>query len=77
MSEFYCMTSTGVRPPHHRHITIESAVIEAKRLSSEFRCKVEILEVVGSVEWKDVPVVERKQVLQISPRFNIDDDLPF
>ena len=77
MSLFYCMTSTGVRPPYFRHSTLKSAITEAKRLSNEFKCKVEILEVVGNVQWKDVPVVERKQVLELKPGINIDEDLPF
>lgn len=76
MEKYYCMTSTGVRPPNYAHSSIESAAAEAERLAIQFNCKVEILKVVGTVSFKEVPVVERKRVLEFEPGYG-NDYLPF
>ena len=76
MQQYYCKTSTGARPPQYKHNDIKLAIEEAKRLSAQFQCDVEILKVVGSVKWKEVPVTTKKQVLEMQPGY-IDDELPF
>lgn len=76
MSQFYCMTSIGVRPPHFKHSTIDSAVNEAERLHKKFKCKVEILQVVGVVETVKVPVYKDETKVTVSKNL-VDDDLPF
>ena len=49
MEKYYCKKSTGVRPPRYEHDNIKSATEEAKRLSTQFNCSVQILKVVGTV----------------------------
>lgn len=70
MEKYYCKTSTGVRPPRYEHDNIKSATEEAKS-------SVQILKVVGTVSYKDIPITERKQVVEFESGYSNGDDLPF
>ena len=77
MEKYYCKTSTGVRPPRYEHDNIKSATEEAKRLSTQFNCSVQILKVVGTVSYKDIPITERKQVVEFESGYSNGDDFHF
>jgi hypothetical protein len=70
MEKYYCKTSTGVRPPRYEHDNIKSATEEAKRLSTQFNCSVQILKVVCTVSYKDIPITERKQVVEFESGYS-------
>ena len=72
MEKYYCKTSTGTTVPKYIHHDLKLAVDEAKRLSTQFNCNVEILKVVGTVKWVDVPVTRKEQVVEVK-----SNDLPF
>lgn len=62
----------GAKAPKYVHRTVNDAAIEAKRLCGVLKCKVEILEIIGEVEEREVPVTELKPYIII-----YKDDLPF
>lgn len=74
MAKFLVQTKTGSTPPKYEHNSIESAVTEAKRLHETFKTDVQILKVVGSIKEVEVPVTEKKTIIEI---LEPDDDLPF
>lgn len=71
---YYCKTNNGTKSPSFTHQTVQGAKTEALRLLNSTNAeKVEILMCVGVVEYKDVPVTERKAVFSMAP----ENDLPF
>jgi hypothetical protein len=73
MSNYLLMSATGTTPPKYVHLDYDSAVIEANRLCKLYKCKITILQIIGEVELKEVPVTELKPVLSTI----IQNDLPF
>ena len=77
---YYLKTDNGTTPPKYKHNTIDDAIIEAKRLIGvngyAGATKVEILYIVGTIEYKEVPVVKKDIVCDIHPDF-LNKDLPF
>ena len=69
---FILLAEKGINPPKHRHPDIESATIEAKRLSVMLDCSVAIFECVGVVNQVEVPVTRKETVVTMKK-----DDLPF
>jgi hypothetical protein len=75
---YYLKTDNGTTPPNYKHSNIEEAISEAKRLIGlKGATKVEILYIVGTIEYKEVPVVKKDFVCDIHPDFINRDDLPF
>jgi|GEM_PF-1196003 len=78
MAIFYVMTSNGKTPPKYMHATLESAAIEAQRLSEQFESDAMILEVVGEVKRVSVPVTKKVSQLTLKTGYLKElDDLPF
>jgi hypothetical protein len=82
MNKFYCMTETGTMPPRYIHNSFVLAVLEAKRLHERLGCRVFILEVVGEVCTRQVPVTRPEAVLLtpggvIAEKFDEKGILPF
>lgn len=75
MPKFYVMAEKGSHPPKHIHLTIDQAILEARRLRAKLNCKVEILKVVGEIVTKEVPVTKLETVEWIDG--NEKNDLPF
>lgn len=75
MPQFKLMTSTGTTPPRYVHYSIEDAQKQAIRLCELHNCQVEILQIVGTVSKKQVPVTALKTVVEMMP--GQSDDLPF
>jgi hypothetical protein len=72
--EYYLKANTGTYPPSYKHSDLQSAKTEAQRLLTTTNAtKIEILAIIGVVEIKDVPVTEKKVVIDL---FN-NSDLPF
>lgn len=73
---YMLLTSNGTKPPRYKHETLDSAQNEAIRLCNLHNCSVEILEVIGRVMKKEVPVTELKTVIEMNKETQ-EDDLPF
>ena len=76
MGKFLVMTKSGTTPPSFRHDTIESAIVEARRLHDQLRTDVTILEIVGEIKTTQVPVTKDVTVIEIDERLR-ENDLPF
>lgn len=73
--QYYLKAQNSQFAPTYVHDSLESAITEANRLLNKgVTSKLEILQIVAIVERKDVPVVERKNVVT---HLQFDDDLPF
>lgn len=78
MRQFLLMTKRGTTPPSYVHQDLDSAVVEATRLSETLKDEVTILEIVGSVKQIEVPVTRLEtKVLLKEGIYHGDDDLPF
>ncbi len=74
MPTYLLLAENGSRPPEFRHNNYHSACSEALRLAHNLSCKVEVLEVVASVEDVEVPVTKTQKKLI---EFAKEDDIPF
>ncbi len=70
------MTENGTKPPRYVHHDINLAVAEAERLNKKYNTKTFILKIIGTVETKQVPVTELKQVTDID-KTEYQNELPF
>lgn len=76
--EYYIKTDNGSTVPKYKHSSIESAIVEARRLKKVANCKkVEILQVVGVLEDVTVPVTKIEEKWTFIPSKETGDDLPF
>lgn len=70
--KYYLRTNNGTKNPSFVHSNLQSARQEANRLLENFVCEsVEILAIVGKIEFKEIPVTTRKIVEDFT------SDLPF
>lgn len=76
MLKFLVMTKTGTKPPSFIHNTIESAVVEARRLHELLQTDVYILEIVGEIKSVEVPVTKQVTIIEVDERLK-NNDLPF
>lgn len=74
MPRYLLQTKTGLTPPKYIHHDIDLAITEAKRLHELLNTDVMILQIVGVVEKKEVPVTELKTKVTM---FTERDELPF
>lgn len=75
---FLLQSKSGTKPPKFIHQNIESAITEAKRLSELLKEDIKILEVVGVVTQKEIPVTKMETKIELVARYNdVLDDLPF
>ena len=75
---FLLQSQTGKTPPKYLHKSLESAITEAKRLSVLLKEDIKILELVGVVSQKEVPVTKIETKVELVKRLEEEmDDLPF
>lgn len=76
---YYVMTKTGANPPRYEHHTIESAITEAKRLHSQYKTDVMILEVVARITEVEVQVTRKETKVEFNERLEkeMEEDLPY
>lgn len=84
MNKFLLLAKNGTTPPAYQHDTIESAIIEGRRLHDLNHTDVLILEIVGEIKFTQVPVTTEVTLIDVDDRFKneefnrqFQDDLPF
>lgn len=78
MPTYMLLTDNGTTPPRYEHPSLASAQAEAARLALLHNTRVRILEVVGQVEIKEVPITERKPIYTPASEVQrTEDDMPF
>lgn len=70
--QFMILCDAGKTPPKYIHHDYALAVEEAKRLTTLTGSKCIILQIVGVVQYREVPVTTRKLVFD-----SLTDELPF
>ena len=78
MPTYMLLTDNGTTPPSYEHQNLPSAQVEAARLAQLHNTRVRILEVVGQVEIKEVPITELKPIYTAASEVQrTEDDMPF
>ncbi len=80
MKKQYMLLVEATNYTSFKHNTIEEAIKEAKRLHLKLNKVVIILEIIGQVTQKEVPVVRKEMVVELQSRidFTVDKyDIPF